>query len=258
MGSGSAGHGRWLALLACGALLAGCNDGGSAYYGGAGYGTGGGLFNASYQPLTPDERLLREQSDGFVQDNVFGGAATGAIIGCVLGAVAGALLAHDARSAAIGCGAGGLGGAVVGGVDGYMQAKSAQAQANQVLMTRAVAQDVRKQNEQLSAAVQTAQRVVDNDQRHLDELNAKLAAKQMTLDQARAEASVVRSNTQQIEAILADAQEKRDKFVQARNQLHSGDTAGLDAEIARLNREIAQLQHQVSSINASLQLNGLG
>src|SRR5690348_12094714 len=154
---------KGLAIVLAGALLAGCTQT-------MGYPGTDQRYAASSQ--TADERLLREQSDSFVQDNVFGGAATGAIVGCVLGALAGALIAHDAKSAAIGCGAGGAGGALVGGIDGYTQAKAAQAQAHGVLASRAIAEDVRKQNEQLSQAVQTAQRVVDNDQRRLDDLHA--------------------------------------------------------------------------------------
>src|SRR5689334_7180070 len=87
------------AIVLAGALLAGCTPT-------MGY-PGSDQRYASSQ--TADERLLREQSDSFVQDNVFGGAATGALVGCMLGALAGALIAHDAKSAAIGCGAGGAG-----------------------------------------------------------------------------------------------------------------------------------------------------
>jgi hypothetical protein len=241
---------RWVAIGTAALFLAGCA--GPSYYRSASYQSSGA------PGLTSDERLLREQSDSFVQDNVFGGAVTGAVVGCVAGALLGALIAHNAKGAAIGCGAGGAGGAIVGGVDGYMQGKAAQAQANQVVMARSVAEDVRRQNQELENAIQTAQRVVDQDQRKIDALNARLASKQVTLAQARAEAEAVRDNSRTIQTILADAQKKRDNFVQARNRLGGADGGELDAEIAALNNQIAQLEQQVSSINASLRLSGLG
>jgi hypothetical protein len=220
----------------------------------------GGCATHSYTEasMTSDERLLREQSDDFVQENMFGGAATGAIFGCILGAVLGASLGSSGKDAAIGCGAGAGAGALIGGVDGYMQAKEAQYQANQVAMAQSVAADVRAQNQELQRAVDTAQRVVDNDRQRLAQLQSQVAAKQMTLEQARAEADVIRDNSAQIADILAAAREKRDNFIQARNDLATSDTYELDQEIDQLNHEIAKLEQQLASINTSLDLTGLG
>src|SRR5215470_13100244 len=173
--------GLWACLFAAVLTPAGCTVGGR--YGG---GFGGYSYNSSSSGsntnLTSDEKLLREQSDSFVQDNVFGGAATGAVVGCLLGGVLGALLGGRASSAAIGCGAGAAGGAIVGGVDGYMNAKAAQNQSNKILMTRSVTADIRKENGKLETAVQTAQRVVDADQKKLDQIKADLAAKTITIE----------------------------------------------------------------------------
>jgi chromosome segregation ATPase len=196
-------------------------------------------------------------ADSFVQDNVFGGAASGAIVGCLLGGVLGALLGGRASSAAIGCGAGAAGGAIVGGVDGYMNAKAAQNQSNRILMTRSVTADVRKENAKLETAVQTAQRVVDADQKKLDQIKADLAAKKITIENARAQASVIRQNSDEIAQILDAARKNRDNFVDARNKLQGGDTAELDQQISELNGEIDQLQDQLASVNTSLSLTGL-
>ena len=40
---------------------------------------------SNYENMTADEKLLHEQSDSFVEENVMGGAATGAIIGAIRG-----------------------------------------------------------------------------------------------------------------------------------------------------------------------------
>ena len=65
-------------------------------------------------------------------------------------------------------------------------------------------------------------------------------------------------NSEQIETILADAREKRDSYAAARARLDTNDTAELDREIARLEGEIDRLETQLASVNASLQLTGLG
>lgn len=212
----------------------------------------------NYENLTGDERLLREQSDSFVAENVFGGAATGAIIGAVVGALIGAAVGGDAESAGYGAAAGAGAGLIVGGVDGYLQGKAAQYQANQVLMARAVAADVRRDNERLSELLETASRVIEADKRKLEQLQSQVEARQITLDQAREEAEVVRENSETIGETLADARNKRNKYIDARNRLSFGDTSELDMEIHRLNAEIAELEQQVASLNASLDLTGLG
>ena len=249
--------GLWACLFAAVLTPAGCTTYGG--YGG-GYGSYGsyGSSSRSNANLTSDEKLLREQSDSFVQDNVFGGAATGAIVGCLLGGLLGALLGGRGADAAIGCGAGAAGGAIVGGVDGYMNAKAAQNQSDKILMTRSVTADIRKENAKLESAVQTAQRVADSDQKKLDQIKSELAAKTISIENARAQASVIRQNSAAIAQILDAARKNRDNFVDARNKLQGGvDTAELDQQISQLDAEIAQLQNQLASVNTSLSLTGL-
>jgi hypothetical protein len=247
--------GLWACLFAAVLTPAGCTT-----YGGVGYSSYGsyGSSSQSNANLTSDEKLLREQSDSFVQDNVFGGAATGAIVGCLLGGLLGALLGGRGADAAIGCGAGAAGGAIVGGVDGYMNAKAAQNQSNKILMTRSVTADIRKENAKLESAVQTAQRVADSDQKKLDQIKSELAAKTISIENARAQASVIRQNSAAIAQILDAARKNRDNFVDARNKLQGGvDTTELDQQISQLDAEIAQLQNQLASVNTSLSLTGL-
>jgi hypothetical protein len=212
----------------------------------------------NYEHLTADERLLREQSDSFVAENVFGGAATGAIIGALLGALVGATAGGDTEAIGYGAAAGAGAGLIVGGIDGYLQGKAAQYQANQVMMVRAVAADVRRDNEKLSELLETTSRVIEADKRKLEQLRSQVEARQITLEQAREEAEIVAANSETIEETLVDATEKRDKYIDARNRLSFGDTAELDMEIHRLNAEIAELEQQVASLNASLDLTGLG
>jgi archaellum component FlaC len=248
--------GVWVCLFTMALGTSACESGGRHYSN-----SGGGYSSASTgnsADMTDDEKLLREQSASFVQDNTVGGAATGAILGCVLGGVLGALLGGKAQAAALGCGAGAAAGGIAGGVDGYLKGKAAQTQANEVLMTRSVTADVEKQNAKLEAAVQTAQRVVDDDQKKLDQINAALAAKTISLDNARAQTADIRQNSAEIAKILDAARKSRDTFVDARNQLQGGsDTTALDAEINQLNGEIAQLETQLAQVNNSLNLTHL-
>lgn len=209
-------------------------------------------------PLTADEELLRTQSKTFVAENVAGGAAAGAAMGCLLIGILVVASRGDSKDIAAACAAGAVGGAVLGGVDGYMKAKQAQYKANEIAMLESIAADARSDNARLSQAVETAKRVAELDRQRLDNLAARVKSKQITVQQARAEAGVIRDNTKQIETILEGAREKRDTYVQARNGMSGANTAALDGEITRLNQEIAVLETQFTSVNTSLRVAGLG
>lgn len=208
--------------------------------------------------LTKDEELLRTHSDTFVVENTAGGAAVGAAIGCLLIGVLVATSRGNSGDIATGCAAGAVGGAVLGGVDGYMKAKQAQYKSNQIAITESIVADARADNARLSEAVETTRRVIDQDRQKLANLTARVDAKQITVAQARAEARVIRDNTKQVETILAGAKEKRDTYVEARSSISGANTVALDGEITRLNKEIAVLETQLSSVNTSLRVAGLG
>jgi hypothetical protein len=219
--------------------------------------SGSGL-TGSTAGLTPDEIALREQSQTFVAQNVFEGAVVNAAIGCVVGAVFLYALTGEGDDAAVGCGVGGAAGAVYGGVDGYVTAKRTQAAENDLAAIRAMTSDVRAENEKLARLVDSSERVAANDRRRIEELKARIDAKQITLEQARAEAKLVRENTAQIEQVLIEARERRDNYVEARSKVAaSSGTQELDGEIATLNAEIAELETQLTLVNSSLQVSGL-
>jgi hypothetical protein len=208
--------------------------------------------------LTPDEIALREQSASFVAQNVFEGAVVNAAIGCVLGAILVYSLTGEEGDAAVGCGVGGAAGAVYGGVDGYVTAKRTQAAENELAAVRAMTDDVRAENEKLGRLVESSQRVAENDRRRIDALKTRIDSKQITLEQARAEAKLVRENTAEIEGVLTAARERRDNYVEARAKLApSSNAQELDGEIATLNGEIAELESQLALVNTSLQVSGL-
>jgi hypothetical protein len=207
-----------------------------------------------------DGQLASEQSTSFVADNTAGGAATGAVVGCVVGILLDALLlvaTNGGGSLGIGCGAGGAVGGIAGGIDGYRQGEEAQTQAHQVLLTQSITKDIEKENAALRPAVQTAQRVVESDQRKLVEIKSDLEAKTISLDNAHVQAAFIRRNTAEISAILDDARKNRDSFIASRNQLQGGDTTALDQQIAQLNNQITQLETQLASVNAALTLTEL-
>jgi hypothetical protein len=218
----------------------------------------GPLQGADTAGLTPDEIALRQQSQSFVAQNVFEGAVVNAAIGCVLGAILVYSLTGEGDDAALGCGVGGAAGAVYGGVDGYVTAKRSQAAENELAAVRAVTADVRSENEKLARLVESSQRVAENDRRRIEELKGRIDAKQITIEQARAEAKLVRENTAEIEGVLIAARERRDNYVAARAELAAtAETEALDGEIAALNGEIAELESQLSLVNSSLQVSGL-
>ena len=208
--------------------------------------------------LTPDEIALREQSASFVTQNVFEGALVNGAIGCALGAVLVYAITGEGKDAAIGCGVGGAAGAVYGGVDGYVTAKRTQAAESELGAVRAMTADVRAENDKLERLVESSQRVAANDRRRIEELKTRIDSKQITLEQARSEAKLVRENTAQIEHVLVEARERRDNYVQARAQIASSSgTEELDHEIDTFNGEIAELETQLTLVNSSLQVSGL-
>ena len=232
--------GLWLCLVAAALPIAGCA--GSGHRGSA------------------DGQLASEQSDSFVADNTVGGATTGAVIGCIAGILLDAAIivaTNGIASPGIGCAIGGAAGAVAGGVDGYTQGKEAQAQADQVLMTRSLTGDIEQENARLQPAVEAAQRVVDSDREKLDRIKSDLAAKTISLDNARVQAAFIRQNTAAIAAIVDDARKRRDVFLTARKSLQGSDTAAVDRQIGQLDSEIAKLESQLASMNASLTLTEL-
>ncbi|MEQ8710128.1 MAG: hypothetical protein RIC36_14140 [Rhodospirillales bacterium] len=234
------------ASLICALLLSACQttspDGGAPYSG----------------PLSADEELLRTQSDGFVTENVAGGALAYGTAGCLALGTVSIITNGDIRNAGTACLTGLVLGGVAGGVDGYMKAKEAQQKADRITIAKAMADDVRAENEKLSEMVATSRRIVETDRRRIEDLARKVDAKILTLEQARAEAGVIRNNSAQIENILQAAREKRDGYQEARRRVSSGNTAELDAEIARLNVEINELEKQLDSVNTTLRVTGLG
>ena len=208
-----------------------------------------------------DGQLASEQSASFVAENTGGGAATGAVVGCVAGILLDVLLlvaTHGGGdSLGIGCAVGGAVGGIDGGIDGYRQGEEAQTQAYQVLRTQSLTKDIEKENAALRPAVETAQRVVESDQKKLVEIKSDLEAKTISLDNAQVQAAFIRRNTAEISAILDDARKNRDSFIASRNQLQGSDTTALDQQIAQLNNQITQLETQLAGVNASLTLTPL-
>ena len=209
-------------------------------------------------PLSTDEELLRTQSDGFVTENVAGGAFVYGTVGCLAMGAASAISRGNIRDARSACLTGLVLGGIAGGVDGYMKAKEAQQKADRIAIAKAMADDVRTENDKLSEMVMTSRRIVETDRRRIEDLARKVEAKVLSLEQARAEAEVIRSNSEQIESILQAAREKRDGYEEARRRISGGDTTELDAEIARLNVEINELEKQLDSVNTTLRVTGLG
>lgn len=207
--------------------------------------------------LTPDEVALRQEGAAFVAQNVFEGALVNAAIGCAIGAVLVFSVTGEGDDALVGCGVGGAAGAVYGGVDGYVTAKRSQAAQNELAAIQAMTADVRTENDRLARLVESSRRVAEHDRQRIAELRARIDTKEITVEQARAEAKVVRENTAQIEEILIEARARRDNYVEASSKLASADTAPLDTEIAALNGEIAELESQLTLVNSSLQVSGL-
>ena len=131
---------------------------------------------------------------------------------------------------------------------------AAQAQAKQIQATRLITKQIERENAQLESAIQAAEQVAVSDQRRLEQIKAALAAKTISLDNARAQAAGIRANDAQVAALLDEARKRR-QDLPVPSEAEEGDA--LDQQMSRLNAEIAQLESQLDAMNRSMMLTGL-
>lgn len=234
-------------LLAASLAVTGCsstgNGPGSDNSVSSSSGTTGG------EPLTEDEKQLRADADTF-NTTVVEGSLVGAGIGILAGVLIGATTGRVDNMVRYGI-AGGLAGGILGGVDGYMTAKRQEAGNNRVRMLQSMTRDVEADNQRAQAAVDTSTRVLTDSKQQLDEINQQAAAKQTSLDQARAQKHRVEENRDAMQATLSALKKRRDNYAGAAQQT-GGDTRDLDRQIAELDQQIRKLESNVAEMNQAL------
>lgn len=235
-------HGRRLlaAIVAVSLMLAGCQGGKLAMPFGARDGE------------TPAEARMREDSGRF-NATVLGGTVAGCGIGAVVAGLGCKLTGGDSRKvrncALAGCVVLGAAGAA----DGYHTAKQQQASRDRVRTTQAMAADVRQDNQKIQAFLESSNKVLADSRTRLKQIDAQVAARRITADQAASERRRIEQNRDLMQSTLDEMKQSRDVYREAaKKEPSGGGSRDLDSELNQMNQKIASLERNVRAMNAAL------
>ncbi|MGF1729006.1 hypothetical protein [Photobacterium kasasachensis] len=186
--------------------------------------------------ISPEAEQLNNQVDDFSQ-TVTEGAVIGAITGTLVGLVAG-----DSKEAAL---TGLVVGAAGGAAYGYYIAGKKQEYADKESALNALIQDLSDKNENLSAMVNTAQKLLAADRKRLSDLESQIAQNQQQQQQFEDLVAQIQNDRK----VIAKAIELTDKkYEQATNNLANFEKqfdvqgeAGLQAMLTKYNQQKQQL-----------------
>ena len=189
-------------------------------------------------------------------ETVAGGAATGAVVGAVVLGLLGAMSNPDdpAKGAVQGAAIGAVAGGIIGGVDGYLTAKAREQSNDNVRMTNAMAEDVRRDNERLARLVSSSSAVLAESRQRLEELKDQAGKSQVSIAEVNAQRARYERNRDTMQTALDELRKRRDNYAEASSQMQArgAGTAKLDAQISALNGQIAQLESNVAGMNSAL------
>jgi hypothetical protein len=204
---------------------------------------------------TPAEKQLRDDAEAY-NKVVLGGALVGAAAGAAIGAVSCLFVdSRDRSSCAVQRAViGGAVGGIAGAVDGYYTAKKQQATQQKVREIDLVTRDVRADNARLQAFIRSSDTVLAESRTKLTQLNSDVAAKKVSIQQAKAERAQIEQNRDLMQNTLDNMKKSRDVYNQtsAKMPATAAGKRDLDAEMKRLNQEIAVLEKNVVAMNSAL------
>lgn len=204
-------------------------------------------------PLTAAEQQLREDGDR-VNKTVIGGVIMGAAIGAGVGLLAAVLVggnSKDRRNAAI---AGAAAGAALGGIDGYVTAKKAQAGRNEVRALQAMAGDVGKDNDNLQAYIATSDTVLEEATARMSALEADIASNKASTQQVTQQHQREQKNIALMSKALDQAKKTREQYAEAAAKAGGSPDArrDLEAQIERMTQQVARLEQNIANYNKIL------
>lgn len=194
------------------------------------------------RPLTPAEQRVRDQANDFNR-TVGEGAVLGALVGAAIGAAAGG---GKWQNVVAGAGAG----AVAGGAGGYYYADKKERYFNEEERLDAILVDMRADNSKLESLVADSRTMIANDNATIDQVEKDLAAKRISVTQARNRLSAVDDNRAVLEKTIAGLKGRRDEWRRAADEARRD--AGGSPKVAEMEREIATLETQVTRLQREL------
>lgn len=204
---------------------------------------------------TADERRLAQLSAAYNET-----LAEGCIIGAAAGAGIGA--AAYSRNRAQGALIGGLAGALLGCLAGNYLANLQNGYATDEDRLDKVISDLSQENKTLSDMIPIANRIVQDNQTRIAELNKAVAAGRMTRDQAAAQLQDVDATHDQLQATVDKARQRLNDQKQAvawaaRNS-HPQQVAIASAEIQKKEQQISALQSELDTLTRLRSVSSVG
>jgi hypothetical protein len=214
------------AVVVAGSLLAACNT-------------------KSIMPqssATPAEQQLRSESKVFNRSGMEA---------CLIAGGASALLMYliekDSQkvitAGVVGCGVG-------VGANYYLQQRRQQYANDEQRLQQMIA-DVRADNERLGRIIQSAEEVVSEDQKKIEDIERAYQQKQITMEQARREMQSVDDNQAYLEQTLANLKKREAEWLQVAEAERAHQSP---ADMAAMDQEIDQLQDQIASLESDLEI----
>lgn len=207
------------------------------------------------RPLTPAEQRMRAQAADFNR-TIAEGVVFGALLGAMAGAATGAAVKSKNRGegAAIGAAIGALAGGLAGGIAGSYYADKKQQYANEEARLNSIVADLRQQNTELAALVDSTRTVVAEDQRRLDQINQDLAANRITRQQAQRQLADVDGNIRFLQQTVATLKERQADWKavaeSARSDTSSARIQQMDQEINRLEQQISLMESELNALTS--------
>ncbi|TDP44988.1 YMGG-like glycine zipper-containing protein [Zavarzinia compransoris] len=209
------------------------------------YSFGGGDY---YEPLTPAQAALREQTDRFNET-----VATGAVAGALLGALVGALAdsRNPGRGAAIGAAAGG----VLGGASGYYIASENEQYASREQALEARIQAARNEAASYRQIAASSSKVAAENRRKLAQLEQQYRNGQISARDYKARTAAMHEDLRLMDEALSNAGEVRQKIYDDSGYAGPQGRASLgqsNADIARSAEEIARSRDELARALATV------
>ena len=191
---------------------------------------------------TPAEQQLRSESEFFNRTGWQACAISGGGVGLAV-----LLITKDKgkalASAVVACGVG-------MGANYYLQQRRQQYSNKEQRLEQMIA-DVRADNQRLSRVIQSADEVITEDKKRIDEIDKAYKQKQMTMDQAHQEMQSVDNNRAYLEQTLANLKKREAEWIQVADAERDKQSK---ADMAAIDREINQLQKQIASLESDLEI----
>lgn len=200
------------------------------------------FFQKPASNSTPAEQKLRAESSPFNRSGVQACLVTGGGMGVLT-----YMWKKDAKLAM----AAALAGCGVGiGANHYLQERRKQYADDEQRLNQMIA-DVKADNERLTRVIQSAEEVIGEDKKRMDEIDQAYKQKQISIDDAQQEMQAVDDNRAFLEQTLANLKKREAEWIKVADSEREKQSP---TDMAAMDREINELQSQIASLESDLEI----